>query len=1044
MSFIKRLLGNPQSNCEKKMAQEAPGEAVSHHHRSLLIETMEERRMLTANPLVIGAVYIEGDGGTDAEPDQFYVSFEGGSSTSNVTRIVIDGNQNGTPGTGDTDVYFDVIPDGVAGNHLGVGGASGFQWSADSVGITAGEVSATVVDGGTRLVLDLIDLQSQDVLAFTIDVDQFFSFKTDDQVTSGIEFAGSAMEFTIDDTAYHLTPDPSTTIGRFEYDYAFGSNVGGGNGELSALPSKNGSNFGENRTAGAIMEFDLTPRHASIAGTVYHDRNNNGIQEPGELGISGVTIELLNENGQVLTTHLTDANGDYRFDGLPASRYSVRENQPLDYLDGIDTLGSVNGLTNGVQGNDEFSQIVMNPGDVGVDYDFGEIREAIIEGTVHTDLNDNCRLDPAEGELPLPAVIVQLLNETGTVLDVQVTDPSGGYRFDGLLPGVYSIRQIQPSSYFSAGETIGSYLNGGTAGGGLATENLLSSIVIMAEDHLVDYNFCEAPAATISGFVFQDGSVISLPQDATLTRAEATLLRDGQLTPDDQLLAGVVLELRNGITGDPITGDQALSGTYSSGPIRTTTGNDGFYQFTGLPQGNYGVFEIQPAGFVDHIDTAGTNSGIPINPTDSIDPFVLSTLSVGVDPANDAILRIAVNWGDNAQLNNFSEIATETTEVPTSIPPTVPPFNPPISQVGPKFVAPTMVRGFSGGTPAIAIGGLSAPPAASAYSWHLSVINGGSPRGDQELETQWNTASYLSESEWSAVRMTVGIWSISKQTIAEIDQAPQTREVIYGMADGIPLAGDFNGDGTDELMMFSNGFWFVDINGNTKWDREDLWAELGSETDFPVVGDWDGDGKDDIGIYGLQWPNDLRAIDTDPGLPDLENDLARDSKNIPPSKENAAVGHRKLKIHANGKTRADLIDHVFRFGSQQDLPVTGDWNGDGVRNIGVFNNGDWKLDTDGDGRLTARDSVRQFGRQGDLPVVGDFNGDGIEQLGVFRGGTWMIDSNGNGELEVTDKVFELGTAGDKPVVGDFDGDGIDEPSVYNVPSQIAARNSKAG
>jgi len=79
-----------------------------------------------------------------------------------------------------------------------------------------------------------------------------------------------------------------------------------------------------------------------------------------------------------------------------------------------------------------------------------------------------------------------------------------------------------------------------------------------------------------------------------------------------------------------------------------------------------------------------------------------------------------------------------------------------------------------------------------------------------------------------------------------------------------------------------------------------------------------------------------------------------------------------------------------------------------------------------------------------LPVVGDFNGDGIEQLGVFRGGTWMIDSNGNGELEVTDKVFELGTAGDKPVVGDFNGDGIDEPSVYNVPSQIAARNSKAG
>ena len=49
-----------------------------------------------------------------------------------------------------------------------------------------------------------------------------------------------------------------------------------------------------------------------------------------------------------------------------------------------------------------------------------------------------------------------------------------------------------------------------------------------------------------------------------------------------------------------------------------------------------------------------------------------------------------------------------------------------------------------------------------------------------------------------------------------------------------------------------------------------------------------------------------------------------------------------------GDPRNDVIDHVFRYGSKEELPVTGDWNGDGVRNIGTFQDGTWKLDMDGD------------------------------------------------------------------------------------------------
>ena len=65
-----------------------------------------------------------------------------------------------------------------------------------------------------------------------------------------------------------------------------------------------------------------------------------------------------------------------------------------------------------------------------------------------------------------------------------------------------------------------------------------------------------------------------------------------------------------------------------------------------------------------------------------------------------------------------------------------------------------------------------------------------------------------------------------------------------------------------------------------------------------------------------------------------------------------------------------------------------------------------------------------------MPVVGDFDGDGIDEIGVFRDGKWIIDTNHNRELDAQDKVFELGGAGDQPVVGDWNDDGTDDPGVY--------------
>ncbi|WP_024538412.1 IPTL-CTERM sorting domain-containing protein [Comamonas badia] len=110
---------------------------------------------------------------------------------------------------------------------------------------------------------------------------------------------------------------------------------------------------------------------ASLAGNVYHDRNDNGAIDAGEEGIGGVTIQLL-QGGTVVATTTTDAAGHYSFTNLAPGTYSVHEVQPAGWNDGKDTLGTGATGATGTMSNDTFSSITLNGGDAAIDYNFGE------------------------------------------------------------------------------------------------------------------------------------------------------------------------------------------------------------------------------------------------------------------------------------------------------------------------------------------------------------------------------------------------------------------------------------------------------------------------------------------------------------------------------------------------------------------------------------------------------------------------------------------------------------------------------------------------
>jgi nuclear transport factor 2 (NTF2) superfamily protein len=120
------------------------------------------------------------------------------------------------------------------------------------------------------------------------------------------------------------------------------------------------------------------------------------------------------------------------------------------------------------------------------------------------------------------------------------------------------------------------------------------------------------------------------------------------------------------------------------------------------------------------------------------------------------------------------------------------------------------------------------------------------------------------------------------------------------------------------------------------------------------------------------------------------------------------------------------------------ISVPGDYNGDGTQDLAVWrpSNGTWYISTANRSWANKGGAymVVQWGTQGDIPVPADYDGDGIQELAVWRpsNGTWYIStanrswSNKGSEY----KVIQWGTQGDIPAPADYDGDGIVELAVW--------------
>ncbi len=133
------------------------------------------------------------------------------------------------------------------------------------------------------------------------------------------------------------------------------------------------------------------------------------------------------------------------------------------------------------------------------------------------------------------------------------------------------------------------------------------------------------------------------------------------------------------------------------------------------------------------------------------------------------------------------------------------------------------------------------------------------------------------------------------------------------------------------------------------------------------------------------------------------------------SRYRGSNGQWEIKNSSNGTTSSYIL-------SGQIVPA--DYDGDSITDIASFVNGNWMIRRSSDGQTQAL----SWGTSGDIPVTGDYDGDGKAELAIYRPSTntWWILQSSNSAYTTTG----FGAAGDIPVQGNYDGDNKTDIAVY--------------
>ena len=158
----------------------------------------------------------------------------------------------------------------------------------------------------------------------------------------------------------------------------------------------------------------------------------------------------------------------------------------------------------------------------------------------------------------------------------------------------------------------------------------------------------------------------------------------------------------------------------------------------------------------------------------------------------------------------------------------------------------------------------------------------------------------------------------------------------------------------------------------------------GNPGDVPFMGDWDCDGIDTPGLF----------------------------------RQSDAFAYLR---NSNSQGIADIR---FFFGNPSDIPLAGDFDGDCFDTVSIYRPSEQRFYIvnalgANNGGLGPAEFSFLFGNPGDKPFVGDFDGDGIDEVGLHRESTGFVYFRNTLDTGIASNEFFFGDPGDRFVAGDW-------------------------
>ncbi|MBK9257086.1 MAG: carboxypeptidase regulatory-like domain-containing protein [Saprospiraceae bacterium] len=316
--------------------------------------------------------------------------------------------------------------------------------------------------------------------------------------------------------------------------------------------------------AGYVLAVPVT---GSISGKVWEDKNNNLIRDSDENEIADIIVSLFSAAGNLLGTQISDASGDYVFSNIPFGDYYLSVPTITDkvfVLKGGENTALDSDIT-GQFGTGSTSLITLFPGANLENIDFGYADKISIGDFVWDDLNNNGLQD--EGEPGIMGVKVELINQSGQVVQTTTSDQNGNYILDNVAVGTYSLQFESANGYlFAISVPDPENKNSKTNFSGLTPQFTFSSPGAYTN---VDAGYVKS--GVIGDHVWLD------------------LNGNGVQTSNEPGISGVEVSL---FTWDGIFVQQVTTG------IQPGNNFSGFYQFTGVRPGEYYVQFAVPSDYI--------------------------------------------------------------------------------------------------------------------------------------------------------------------------------------------------------------------------------------------------------------------------------------------------------------------------------------------------------------------------------------------------------------------------------------------------------------